>query len=107
MRTGSATATFCRASGAGKTAFTRRDGHRVGDGDALPGGREEGRDAGMQGERRGAPIAYRGFNNNNNNVNNNSSQIIRCRSIQLGLVNKRNQCMRVEEWLQFLLFHYF
>lgn len=64
-RTGSATATFCRASGAGKTAFTRRDGHRVGDGDALPGGSEEGRDAGMQGERRegGAPITYRSFNN--------------------------------------------
>ena len=47
VRTGSATAAFCRTSGAEKTAFTRRDGHRVGDGDALPGGREEGRDAGM------------------------------------------------------------
>lgn len=33
----------------GKTAaFTRRDGHCVGDGDVLPGGREEVRDAGMQ-----------------------------------------------------------
>lgn len=53
VRTGSATATFCRASGAGKTAFTRRDGHRVGDGDELPGGREEVRDAGMQAQRRG------------------------------------------------------
>lgn len=53
MRTGSATATFCRASGAGKTAFTRRDGHRVGDGDALPGGREEVRDAGMQSTEEG------------------------------------------------------
>lgn len=52
MRTGSTTAAFCRASGAGKTAFTRRDGHRVGDGDALPGERG-GRDAGMQGKRRG------------------------------------------------------
>lgn len=59
--TSSATAAFCQASGAGKTAFTRRDGHRVGDGDALPGGREEVRDAGMQAERRGAPITYKSF----------------------------------------------
>lgn len=58
VRTGSATVAFCRASGAGKTAFTRRDGHRVGDGDALPGGRERGRGKGREGcrdaeERRG------------------------------------------------------
>lgn len=39
VRTGSATAAFRRTSGAEKTAFTRRDGHRVGDGDALPGGK--------------------------------------------------------------------
>lgn len=67
VRTGSATAAFCRASGAGKTAFTRRDGHSVGDGDALPGGREGGRDAGMQEREEGARptnnINWRGSDN--------------------------------------------
>lgn len=66
VRTGSATAAFCRASGVGKTAFTRRDGHRVGDGDALPGGRErEGcRDARREeGARPTDNIQCRGFNN--------------------------------------------
>lgn len=63
MRTGSATAAFCRTSGAEKTAFTRRDGHRVGDGDALPGGRERVREGcrDVRREERGGgvpPITY-------------------------------------------------
>ena len=63
-----------------ETAFTRRDGHCVGDGDALPRGREGGRgrrDAGMQGERRGPDrptdnMKCRGIHNNNTNTNNNN-----------------------------------
>lgn len=79
MRTGSATAAFCRASGAGKTAFTRRDGHSVGDGDALPGG-ERGRDAGMQETEEGARLT------NNINWRGSDNSPIICTPIQCSLV---------------------
>lgn len=52
MRTGSATAAFCRPVAQGRQ-LSPEDPATVGDGDALPGGREEVRDAGMQDEWRG------------------------------------------------------